>query len=132
MSGIDHSGRRDVRPIQLTFNAGRGAARTAGKHDRAVVKLGDTLRAIDERRVVRFVYADGFAPLGAQCVNCGALYAGAKASCDFCGQAVQAVGGLINRADARVLETRDKVEEVYGDDAARLREQGSIGALLRW
>jgi peptide chain release factor subunit 1 len=104
----------------------------AGRHERAVVKLGATLRAIQEWRVWQLVYADGFAPPGGQCVNCGALYAEKKASCDYCGQAVRGVSDLIDRADARVFEMSGKVEEVRGEAASRLREEGSIGALLRW
>ena len=46
---------------------------------------------------------------------------------------VREVGDLIDRVDARVLEMSGKVEEVFGDAAARLRGEGSIGALLlRW
>jgi len=104
----------------------------APKHDRAVVKLGATLRAIDEWRVMHLVYADGFTPPGGECVNCGALYAEKKDACDYCGRAVREVGDLIDRADARVLEMSGKVEEVFGDAATRLRREGSIGALLRW
>lgn len=104
----------------------------AGKHNRAVVKLGATLRAIDEWRVMHLVYADGFTPPGGQCVNCRALYAEKKDACDYCGRAVREVGDLIDRADARVLEMSGKVEEVFGDAATRLRREGSIGALLRW
>lgn len=99
---------------------------------RGVVKLGATLRAIDEWRVMQLVYADGFAPPGGQCVNCGALYAEKKDACDYCGRAVREVGDLIDRADARVLEMSGKVEQVFGDAATRLRGEDSIGALLRW
>jgi hypothetical protein len=104
----------------------------AGKHERAVVKLGATLRAIQEWRVWQLVYADGYAPPGGQCVNCGALYAEKKDACDYCGQAVHEVSDLIDRADARVLEMSGKVEQVRGWAATRLRGGGSIGALLRW
>ena len=104
----------------------------AGKHDRGVVKLGATLRAIDEWRVMQLVYADGFTPPGGECVNCGALYAEKKDACDYCGHAVREVGDLIDRADARVLDMSGKVEEVFGDAATRLRREGGIGALLRW
>lgn len=104
----------------------------ARKHDRAVVQLDATLRAIDEWRVMHLVYADGFTPPGGQCVNCGALYAEKKDACDYCGRAVREVGDLIDRADARVIEMSGKVEQVFGDAATRLRVEGSIGALLRW
>jgi hypothetical protein len=104
----------------------------AGKHDRAVLKLNPTVRAIEERRVWELVYADGFAPQGAQCVNCGALSANEKTSCDYCGQAVKGVRDFLDRAAARVLELNGKVEQVRGSAAERLQGVGNIGALLRF
>jgi peptide chain release factor subunit 1 len=104
----------------------------AGGHEKAVLKLGATLRALQEWRVSQLVYTEGFTTPGGQCVNCGALFAGEKESCDYCGQAVHAVSDLIDRADARVLEMSGRVEQVRGDAAARLKEAGSIGAFLRY
>jgi len=104
----------------------------AAKHDRAVLKLSPTVRAIQEWRVWELIYADGFAPKGAQCVNCGALFADEKVSCDYCGQAVTGVSDFVDRAAARVLEMNGKVEQVRGAAAQRLQRVGNIGALLRF
>jgi hypothetical protein len=104
----------------------------AGGHEKAVLKLGATLRALQEWRVLQLVYTEGFTTPGGQCVNCGALFAGVKESCDYCGQAVHVVSDLIDRADARVLEMSGRVEQVRGDAATRLQEVGSIGAFLRY
>lgn len=101
-------------------------------HLKAVVKLAPTIQAIQEQRVWQLIYADGFAPPGAQCGNCKALYAGEKAACDYCGQAVKGVSDFIDRAAERVLEMQGRVEEVRGLAAESLQEYGNIGAFLRW
>jgi peptide subunit release factor 1 (eRF1) len=104
----------------------------AAKHQKAVIKLGPTVRAIQEQRVFQLVYADGFAPSGSQCGTCGALFAEEKTTCDYCGQAVNGISDLIERAAERVLEMKGKVEQVRDPAAERLQEHGSIGALLRY
>jgi peptide subunit release factor 1 (eRF1) len=104
----------------------------AAKHQKAVVKLGPTVRAIQEQRVQELIYADGFAPHGSQCGTCAALFAEEKTVCDYCGQAVNGISDLIERAAARVLEMQGKVEQVRAAAAERLHEAGSVGAFLRW
>ena len=104
----------------------------APAHRKAVVKLAPTIQAIQEQRVWQLIYADGFAPPGAQCGNCKALYAGEKAACDYCGQAVKGVSDFIDRAAERVLEMQGRVEEVRGLAAESLQEYGNIDAFLRW
>jgi bacterioferritin-associated ferredoxin len=104
----------------------------AAKHQKAVIKLGPTVRAIQEQRVQELIYADGFAPHGSQCGTCAALFAEEKTVCDYCGQAVNGISDLIERAAARVLEMQGKVEQVRAAAAERLHEAGSVGAFLRW
>jgi peptide chain release factor subunit 1 len=104
----------------------------APAHLKAVVKLAPTIQAIQEQRVWQLIYADGFAPPGSQCGNCKALYAGEKATCDYCGQAVKGVSDFIGRAAERVLEMQGRVEQVRGLAAESLQQYGNIGAFLRW
>jgi peptide chain release factor subunit 1 len=104
----------------------------APAHLKAVVKLAPTIQAIQEQRVWQLIYVDGFAPPGSQCGNCKALYAGEKATCDYCGQAVKGVSDFIGRAAERVLEMQGRVEEVRGLAAESLQQYGNIGAFLRW
>jgi len=99
---------------------------------KAVVKLTPTVHAIQEQRIWQLIYADGFAPLGAQCGNCKALYAGDEVTCDYCGQAVKGVSDFIDWAAERVLEMQGRVTEVRGLAAESLQEYGNIGAFLRW
>lgn len=104
----------------------------ASGNERAVLRLGPTLRAIQEQRVWQFVYADDFAPSGSECTNCAALLADKMEACTYCVQAVREVNDLIDRAAARVLEQGARVEQVRGAAAGRLQEVGSIGAFLRY
>lgn len=104
----------------------------AAKHDRGVVGLEATLAALQEWRIWQLVYADGFAPPGVQCTNCAALFAEKRESCSYCGGAVRAVVDLIDSADARVVAMKGRVEATHGKAASRLRQVGSIGALLRF
>lgn len=102
------------------------------KRKQAVRGLDDTLLALQEWRVWQLVYADGFLARGAQCTNCGALLAQETKSCGYCGKAVRVVDDLIELAAARVVEMQGKVEQVRGAAAIRLKEAGSVGALLRF
>jgi peptide subunit release factor 1 (eRF1) len=105
---------------------------TAGsKQNQGVLGMEGTLLALQEWRVWQLIYADGFAPRGSQCTNCGALCTG-RASCPYCGQSTNEISDLVDLAAARVLAMQGKVEEVRGQAATRLQEVGSIGALLRF
>jgi peptide chain release factor subunit 1 len=101
-------------------------------HQKAVLKLDPTVRAIQEQRVWQLVYTDGFAPRGSQCGTCGALFAEEKTVCDYCGQTVNDISDLIERAADRVLDTQGRVEQVRGPAAELLEKHGNVGAFLRW
>ncbi|SRR5260370_163394 len=104
----------------------------ASKQRHAVRGLDDTLLALQEWRVWQLIYADGFGPRGGQCTNCRALLAKDSEGCGYCGEAVRVVEDLIELAVARVIEMQGKVEQVRGAAATRLKEAGSVGALLRY
>ncbi len=94
--------------------------------------LEPTVRALCEQRIWRLVYAGGFNPSGGKCTNCGMLFARTQGSCDYCGGAIKSIDDLLEQMLERVLEQNGKIEEVEGDAAIRLREIGSIGAILRF
>jgi len=104
----------------------------AGKNKQAVRGLDETLLALQEFRVWQLVYADDFVPRGGQCTNCGALLAKETESCSYCGKGVRSVDDLLELAAERVLEMQGRVEQVHGPAATRLKEAGSVGALLRY
>jgi peptide chain release factor subunit 1 len=101
-------------------------------HHPSAIGLDPTLYALSEERVWRLIYADGFSPAGGQCSNCGMLFAKTDHACDYCGAAIKPVDDLLERVVERTLEQDGKVEEVEGDAANRLKQVGSIGAVLRY
>jgi hypothetical protein len=104
----------------------------ANKRQNAMLGLEETLLALQEWRVWQLVYTEGFNVQGSQCTNCQGLLATQNKPCDYCGRPVRAVNDLIQLATERVFDLEGKVEQVRGPAAARLKEVGSIGAILRF
>ncbi len=103
----------------------------AHKKQNAVVGLEDTLLALQEWRVWQLVYCEGLNLRGSQCANCEALTA-SNELCPYCSHAVRPMNDLIQLAAERVFDLEGKVEQVRGPAAARLKEVGSIGAVLHF
>jgi peptide chain release factor subunit 1 len=101
-------------------------------HHPSELGLEPTVDALCQERVWRLIYADSFHPRGGRCVNCTMLFARTEGSCDYCGAAIKPVDDLLEQMIQRVLEQDGKIEEVTGDAALRLRQVGSIGAVLRF
>lgn len=104
----------------------------AAKQDRAALGLDPTLASLNEGRVWRLVYAEGFKPRGWRCGACGALYSERVDPCALCHGATSETADLMDLIAHRTLETGGKVELLRGDPAARLASRGSIGAILRF
>jgi peptide chain release factor subunit 1 len=101
-------------------------------HHPSALGLDAAVHALCEQRVCRLIYADGFSPAGGQCGNCGMLFARTEGSCDYCGSPVKAADDFLERVVEKVLDQDGKVEKVAGDAATRLKQAGSIGAVLRF
>ena len=104
----------------------------ARAEQRAVSGLVATLRALRLGRIWRLVYADGFAPPGSRCVNCGMLFEEKPESCAYCGAAVRPVDDLVEQAAQRMVMSGGKVEHVGGAMPERLGAAGGIGAFLKF
>ncbi|MEW6443253.1 MAG: hypothetical protein AB1640_20140 [bacterium] len=109
-----------------------GLLPAAAKNGNAVTGLTGTLACLEQGRVWRLVYAEGFAASGWQCANCAALFDRASKSCSYCGEALGKVQDLLERMVERVLETGGRIEQVRGEAGALLRGAGGIGAVLRF
>jgi peptide subunit release factor 1 (eRF1) len=101
-------------------------------HHPSALGLAAAVRALAEQRVCRLIYADGFAPVGGQCSNCGMLFTRTAGACDYCGAPVKAADDFLESIVEKVLLQNGKVEKVAGDAAARLKQVGWIGAVLRF
>jgi len=104
----------------------------AKKKQKAVLGLDETLLALQEWRVWQLVFTEGLNLRGSECTNCAALLADEAEPCAYCGQPVRAVDDLIQLAAERVFDLEGKLEQVSGPAAARLKEVGSIGAVLHF
>lgn len=103
----------------------------AATSDHAAVGVEATLAAIAEGRVHLLLIAGSLPSEGVECAACGRLWAGGE-RCPACGGAVAPVADLGERAVEGALGQGARVETVAGEAAERLRQQGSIGAWLRF
>ena len=110
---------------QLNEFAGAGGRGTQG--------LNATLDALWNGQVDTLLVADDARQPGAECPACGRLVASGRPLCPACGERMEQLGDVVERAMLRALGQSGKVEIVRDDAAARLREQaGGVGAILRY
>jgi peptide subunit release factor 1 (eRF1) len=105
---------------------------SAAKSSRAVIGLGHTLYALNQRRIWQLVYADGFHSRGYECPACAALFSLETASCALCGSAVTSIEDVVERAVDHAVRRGSTVEVIRGEEAeSSLMNAGGIGAFLR-
>jgi peptide chain release factor subunit 1 len=110
-----------------------GLITAAAKNEQAVTGLDAILMSLQQGRIWRLVYANGFARRGGQCTTCAALFVEDRNVCAYCGAAVASVDDIVARVAERVAEMSGKVEPVRGTAADRLKGAGGgIGAFLRF
>src|SRR5262245_28915540 len=102
------------------------------KHHPFTLGLEHTVHALCEGRIWRMVYAQGFTARGGQCGNCRMLFAISGGTCEYCGAAIKPTEDLLERMLERALGQDSLLEQVSGSAAARLRQAGGIGAILRF
>ena len=101
----------------------------AAKGGLAVVGLADTLKAVNEDRVLNLVVAEGFQQSGFECGDCEMLVLDEK-ECENCGKKTAAVVDVVNLAIHRVMRHGGSVEVVHTN--AHLENVGMIAAQLRY
>lgn len=104
----------------------------AAKKEQAVIGLTAIFTSLQEGRIWRLVYANGFAPRGGQCTKCAMLFVEDRDACTYCGAAVRSVEDIIARAVERVADMGGKVKQVNDTAASQLNEAGGVGAFLRF
>lgn len=104
----------------------------AAKGQQAVTGFEATLESLNEGRILRLVFAEGFARAGSECKNCRILALNLDGSCGYCGAELSTVEDLVDRVIQRVLDQGGRAEEVRERAAAELGTVGGIGALLRF
>jgi peptide subunit release factor 1 (eRF1) len=104
----------------------------AAKACNVVNGLGDTLDALNQRRVWQLVYAESFHAPGHECVKCGALFSPEMNSCSFCGSTLHPIENVVERAVDHAIGKGVKVEVIRGEKAeSDLMNAGGIGGMLR-
>jgi peptide subunit release factor 1 (eRF1) len=105
---------------------------SAAKSRRAVIGLGHTLHAVNQKRVWQLVYANGFHSPGYECPHCAALYSVETALCSLCGSAVTRIEDVVERAVDHAVRKGANVEVIRSEEAeSSLTNAGGIGAFLR-
>jgi peptide subunit release factor 1 (eRF1) len=99
----------------------------------AVWGVGPCLDALGARQVMTLAVDDTFSQPGAQCGNCGGLWAKESRSCPTCGSdAIGPVGDVVELALERALEQKAALELVRSHAALELMKQrGPMAAMLR-
>jgi peptide subunit release factor 1 (eRF1) len=104
---------------------------SAAKSGNSVVGLQQTLDALNQHRVWRFVWADGFQAPGYVCSQCGALFS-VDTACSLCGSPVVGTEDVVETAIDVAVRRGARIEVVRGDEAkSSLMNAGGIGAYLR-
>jgi peptide chain release factor subunit 1 len=103
-----------------------------GESGRAAVGLGDTLRALNERRVEVLVLDEQFSSPGGTCPECGWLGGPDARTCPVDGREIDRLDDLTDAAiertlqqSAEILAVRDKRDELEA-------RAGGVAALLRF
>lgn len=105
----------------------------AGKKNKASTGVHDTLQALREGRILSLYYADGLTVSGKECTSCSALFPDdAGDTCGYCAKELKGTDDLLDSMLLKAIETGARIEQVRGAAADKLRETGSIGALLRY
>ncbi len=99
---------------------------------KAVSGAAAVVDAVNEGRVWKLFYVNGFTIEGRECRNCGALTVGDEATCRYCDGSLEGVPHFVDRLNRAVLETSGRVEIVDGPAAEMLSKVGSMAALLRY
>jgi len=100
-----------------------------GSHSRGVAGLGDTIGALNDRRVATLLVSDGYAESGWRCPSCGSL-ARKGPTCRVEGAEMIHHDDVIHEVVDVALRTGCAVEVCVGN--ADLDVLGRIGALLRY
>ena len=104
---------------------------SAAKKGKAVVGLGETLKAVNAGRVWELIYAGDCLASGYECPKCSALFSHRPTRCPYCHSRIQPVINVVQRAVEHAMRKRARVEVVTGKASAELKKAGGIGAFLR-
>ncbi len=93
----------------------------------------DTIKMLNEQRVMTLVVNDDYRRPGGYCTQCHTLHLETEGTCSYCGGTIEDVEDLIDLALERALEQDATLELVRSPQAKeRLSAHAPMGALLRF
>ncbi len=108
----------------------------AEKGQNGVLGYADVLMAVQQQRVDMLIVPEGLEYPGWECTSCDGLVADIlekpPSACPYCGGSLKTVEDIVDLAMQKVLDTGGTVEILRGPIKDRFREEGIIGALLRY
>jgi hypothetical protein len=102
----------------------------AAKGREGVIRLGDTLGAVQAGNVQTLVISDGYRAPGFRCVECRFISEQKLKKCPFCSGSIEKIEDAVELAIRQVLLDGGEVEVLH--DNKPLKKAGSIGAVLRY
>ena len=114
---------RETRLVEAVITA-------AAKGREGVIRLGDTLGAVQAGNVQTLVISDGYRAPGYRCVDCRFLTEQKIKDCPFCSGSIEKIEDAVELAVRQVLIDGGEVEVLH--DNKSLKKAGHIGAVLRY
>ncbi len=114
---------REARLVEAVITA-------AAKGREGVIRLGDTLDAVQAGNVQTLIVSEGFRAPGYRCVSCRFISEQKLERCPFCSNPIEKIEDAVELAIRRVLADGGEVEMLHDNEA--LKKAGHIGAVLRY
>jgi peptide chain release factor subunit 1 len=121
--GLEAEHRREGRLIDAVITS-------AAKGRGGVVRMEETLKAVQEGRVQTLFIREGLRIAGNHCTHCGAMTVQLADSCPSCGNPLVKTPDVVEMAVKKVLESGGEVEVLHDD--LKLGDYEHIGGLLRY
>ncbi|MBN1537214.1 MAG: host attachment protein [Anaerolineales bacterium] len=121
--GLEAELRREAKLIEMVITS-------AAKGRGGVVRLEDTLKAVQEGRVQTLLIREGLRIPGQHCPHCGYVTSTPMQACPACGHIVEQTPDLVEMAVKQTLKSGGDVEILHND--LELADYEHIGGLLRY
>lgn len=102
----------------------------AMKNENAVIGIEDVLNALQEGRIMKLIFLKDYKRAGLLCKKCGFLTVQNISSCPYCRGEIKKANYIVDLIAQKAVEQGASVE--VASKNKKLKESGSIGALLRF
>lgn len=102
----------------------------ASKNGSAAIGLDDVLSQMQSGNIHHLIYLEGFKSSGFKCPSCSFLTVQSLETCPYCSTPLEKIEHLIDFAIQRAIDQGAGISVITASN--KLKEAGSIGALLRY